>query len=300
MKSGNDELQMRSDWTLPICSGDERLKDAAGEGAPDAEAGGAAASRDRRHQTRRYDPRSVLRLRHHRRRRKTPRPPLHRPRARAELCRGAQAASRPSIRWRRKRSRRSKQAQRTAHCLRQGRRSRLDRAGRDVPDSQRRHRALTRADGALRSARRPARSIGSAPWCSACGLQRLDVLALRAGRQARLHRRIPHGDSRRHARSGGVGFSRVCCFSRGARSSARRTNTSPSASLSSVSSHRTADRDRRPLAARGPGRLRTPARRPRVRCAPAAARMRRTMSSPSAPPACASRGSAAIFRRKGG
>ena len=33
MKSLNDELQMRSDWTLPICSGDERLKDEAGEKA---------------------------------------------------------------------------------------------------------------------------------------------------------------------------------------------------------------------------------------------------------------------------
>src|SRR5581483_8794288 len=30
MKALNDELQMRSDWTLPICSGNERLKDADG------------------------------------------------------------------------------------------------------------------------------------------------------------------------------------------------------------------------------------------------------------------------------
>ncbi|HEY6579287.1 MAG TPA: site-specific DNA-methyltransferase [Rhizomicrobium sp.] len=30
MKAMNDELQMRSDWTLPICSGGERLKDANG------------------------------------------------------------------------------------------------------------------------------------------------------------------------------------------------------------------------------------------------------------------------------
>ena len=30
MKALNDELQMRSDWTLPICSGNERLKDEAG------------------------------------------------------------------------------------------------------------------------------------------------------------------------------------------------------------------------------------------------------------------------------
>ncbi|HEY1709795.1 MAG TPA: site-specific DNA-methyltransferase [Rhizomicrobium sp.] len=33
MKSLNDDLQMRSDWNLPICSGNERLKDEAGEKA---------------------------------------------------------------------------------------------------------------------------------------------------------------------------------------------------------------------------------------------------------------------------
>jgi modification methylase len=33
MKALNDELQMRSDWTLPICSGSERIKDAAGQKA---------------------------------------------------------------------------------------------------------------------------------------------------------------------------------------------------------------------------------------------------------------------------
>jgi modification methylase len=33
MKALNDDLQMRSDWTLPICSGGERLKDADGEKA---------------------------------------------------------------------------------------------------------------------------------------------------------------------------------------------------------------------------------------------------------------------------
>src|SRR6202050_2676743 len=33
MKALNDELQMRSDWTLPICSGHERLKNADGQKA---------------------------------------------------------------------------------------------------------------------------------------------------------------------------------------------------------------------------------------------------------------------------
>ena len=33
MKALNDELQMRSDWTLPICAGHERLKGADGQKA---------------------------------------------------------------------------------------------------------------------------------------------------------------------------------------------------------------------------------------------------------------------------
>ena len=33
MKMANDELQMRSDWTMPLCTGDERLKDGNGDKA---------------------------------------------------------------------------------------------------------------------------------------------------------------------------------------------------------------------------------------------------------------------------
>src|SRR3954468_24345256 len=33
MKMANDELQMRSDWSLPLCTGEERLKDEAGQKA---------------------------------------------------------------------------------------------------------------------------------------------------------------------------------------------------------------------------------------------------------------------------
>src|SRR5690242_10756541 len=33
MKMANDELQMRSDWTLPLCTGEERLKDGNGDKA---------------------------------------------------------------------------------------------------------------------------------------------------------------------------------------------------------------------------------------------------------------------------
>ena len=44
MKALNDDLQMRSDWLLPICTGAERLKGEDGaQGASDAEARGAAA-----------------------------------------------------------------------------------------------------------------------------------------------------------------------------------------------------------------------------------------------------------------
>ncbi len=31
LKGGNDDVQMRSDWFIPLCTGEERLKDAAGE-----------------------------------------------------------------------------------------------------------------------------------------------------------------------------------------------------------------------------------------------------------------------------
>jgi modification methylase len=33
MKMANDDIQMRSDWTLPLCTGDERIKNAAGDKA---------------------------------------------------------------------------------------------------------------------------------------------------------------------------------------------------------------------------------------------------------------------------
>ncbi len=45
MKSLNDELQMRSDWLIPVCGGAERLKRDGKQGPSDAEARGAAASR---------------------------------------------------------------------------------------------------------------------------------------------------------------------------------------------------------------------------------------------------------------
>ena len=44
MKNLNDELQMRSDWVMPICGGQERLK-----GAPDTKTGSIALPRDAGH-----------------------------------------------------------------------------------------------------------------------------------------------------------------------------------------------------------------------------------------------------------
>ena len=96
MKMANDELQMRSDWTLPLCTGEERLKDADGrQGPSDPEARGPAAPGDPGlDQARRRDPRPVLRHRHHRRGGQAARPPLHRHRARGRLCGGRQGPHR--------------------------------------------------------------------------------------------------------------------------------------------------------------------------------------------------------------
>ena len=46
LKAGNDDVQMRSDWTFPLCTGEERLKGARRqEAASDAKAGSAAGPR---------------------------------------------------------------------------------------------------------------------------------------------------------------------------------------------------------------------------------------------------------------
>ena len=43
LKAGNDDVQMRSDWTFPLCTGEERLKGRRRqEAASDPEAGSAA------------------------------------------------------------------------------------------------------------------------------------------------------------------------------------------------------------------------------------------------------------------
>ena len=105
MKALNDDLQMRSDWVLPICSGQERVKDDDGrEGASDPEARGLALPHPARlHEAGRRGARSLLRHRHDRRGRAAARPPLDRHRARADLREGRAGAHRFDPAARRKR-----------------------------------------------------------------------------------------------------------------------------------------------------------------------------------------------------
>ena len=69
LKAGNDGIQMRSDWFIPLCTGEERLKgQRRQEAASDAKAGSPAGARDpRRVAARRSGARPVLRHRHDRR-----------------------------------------------------------------------------------------------------------------------------------------------------------------------------------------------------------------------------------------
>ncbi len=96
LKAGNEDVQVRSDWTLPLCTGEERLeRRRRQETASDPEAGSAAgphhivgiASGRRR-------ARSVLRFRHDRRGGEAARPRLHRHRARQPLREGGGKAHR--------------------------------------------------------------------------------------------------------------------------------------------------------------------------------------------------------------
>ena len=98
LKAGNDDMQMRSDWLFPICTGGERLKDDDGDKVhptqkPEALLARVMLSAD---QARRRRARPVLRLRHHRRGRQAPRPPLRRRRARAGLHRRRRASASPA------------------------------------------------------------------------------------------------------------------------------------------------------------------------------------------------------------
>ena len=96
LKAGNEDVQVRSDWFLPICTGAERLKDESGRKAhptqkPEALLAAGAAGRLQRG---RSGARSVFRLRDHRSRCAAPRPLVHRRRAGSGLRRGGARADR--------------------------------------------------------------------------------------------------------------------------------------------------------------------------------------------------------------
>ena len=121
LKASNDDLQMRSDWLFPICSGPERLKDDGGRKAHPTQKPEALLHRvaDRLDEAWRHRARSVLRHRHDRRRRQTARAQLHRYRARHRLrARPQPNASQRSARWTSMPSRHALEAQRAAHSLR--------------------------------------------------------------------------------------------------------------------------------------------------------------------------------------
>ena len=176
------------------------------QGAPDAEAGGAAASRAARlDEARRRRARSLLRHGHHRRGGQAPRPALHRHRAR------------PRLRARRRGAHRQGRAAVAVRARDACARSAPSRACRSAPssssscssratmllDARARIRAEVKADGTLSyggSAR-----LHSPPRRDRAGqdrLQRLDVLAFRGGRQTEADRH-PARRGEAPARAGG-------------------------------------------------------------------------------------------------
>ena len=138
MKALNDELQMRSDWVLPICSGGERVK-----------SGGTKAHPTQKPESLLYrvllactnpgdvvlDP--VLRNGHHRRGRAAAWPALDRDRAREEICEGRARTDRVDAQARRERDEDDGlEAVDPARAVRRVDRKRADRAGRDADRQQ--------------------------------------------------------------------------------------------------------------------------------------------------------------------
>ena len=153
LKAGNEDIQVRSDWTLALCTGEERLKGTRRQkAASDAEAGSAAGARHSRHVApRRSRARPVLRHRHHRRCRQAPWPQLHRDRARQLLLRAA--AERRIAAVDRCRKPRSPTFQTAREAPRVPFSALIERGmiapGAGLFDAKRRHKALVRADGAI-------------------------------------------------------------------------------------------------------------------------------------------------------
>ena len=153
LKAANEDVQARSDWLIPLCTGEERLKGARRqEGSSDAEAGRPARARAAVVvEARRSRDRSLQRHRHHRRRRQTSRPPLHRLRARPDLRQGGRKRASPrSSRCRKRRLApfmTARDAPRVAfsELIERG----MILPGTKLVDAKKRHGALVRADGAI-------------------------------------------------------------------------------------------------------------------------------------------------------
>ena len=119
LKAGNEDIQVRSDWTLPLCTGEERLKGGDGKKLHPTQKPEALLARV--HPVvvaaRRSGARPVLRHRHHRRGGEAARPPLRRHRARRRLRQGGREAHRrDQDRWKRRRSRPSSPRARRRAC----------------------------------------------------------------------------------------------------------------------------------------------------------------------------------------
>ena len=192
MKALNDDLQMRSDWVLPICSGQERVEGRRRrQGASDAEAGSVALPHPARlHEAGRRRARSVLRHRDDRRGCAPPGPPLDRHRARAVLREGGQAAHRLDPAARRKRDAGGAgQAFGSARRLRLAGRKRHGRAGNNAD----RHQAPLAGEGLCRRLDRLRSSCRLDPQgrrraAGRAVVQRLELLACGRGREAAANR----------------------------------------------------------------------------------------------------------------
>ena len=153
MKALNDDIQMRSDWLFPICSGPERLKERRGpQGASDAETRGAAQPHPAgQHESGRSRARSLLRHRHHRRGRQAARPALARHRARCGLRQGGARSASPRCdrcrprRWRRRSPSAPSRACPSAPSSSCG----ILEPGKTLTDERGRLRAEVKADGTL-------------------------------------------------------------------------------------------------------------------------------------------------------
>ena len=203
LKAGNEDIQVRSDWTLALCTGEERLKGGDGKKLHPTQKPEALLARVILSSSRPGRPRArpVLRHRHDRRGRQAPaaadssassasapmRPPAERriaavePLPEASLAPFMTAREAPRVAVFAARRARPGRGRRAA-----GRRqAQGERAG----ARRRRHRA--RRNGRLDPSHRRA-------GAGAGGLQRLGLLARRDGAGARLDRRAARGDQGRH------------------------------------------------------------------------------------------------------